>query len=77
MVDRSVEDEPGVVDRVPTFDDLPVVIGEDEIREVDLGEMHGDRVGPIQVGEFRITDRQVTAEPVVELVECEGATRGD
>lgn len=72
-----MEHEAGTVDRMPALDHAAAVIGKDQVGHLHLREVHGHRVGPVQVRMLRFANRQMPGESVVEAVKRESAAGGD
>ena len=65
-MDIGVARERRPVDRVIAFDDLAGVIDADQVRHLDLAEVHSERIDPEGIGEFRISCRDMTRHAFVE-----------
>lgn len=46
LVDFGVDGESGAVGGLVTLDNVAVLVAEDEVRDLDEGEVHGERVEP-------------------------------
>ena len=77
LVHRGVQHEARAVDRIAALDDLARVVGQDQVGHLHLVEVDRHRVGPVQLRELGVADRQVAGEAVVEAFQREGAAGGD
>jgi hypothetical protein len=73
LVDRRVQHEAGAVHGMAPFHHAPFVVGQYQVRYLDLRKVDGHGVGPVHAGVFRIAHRQVSGEPVVEALQRECA----
>ena len=76
LVDFRVDGKRGRVDRLLAFDDLPVFVHEDQVRNADLREMLREGIQPEMIREDRIADGDVARDTLVEAAVCEDAERG-
>ena len=76
-VDRGVDDESRLVDRVVPLDDVAVVVDQDQVGELDLREVDRHRIGPVELRVLGIANRQVAGEAEVEPPLGEGPAGGD
>ena len=76
-MDRRVHNEARLVDRITALDDPAVMVHQNEVGQLDLGEMHCHRVGPVELGIFRIADRQMAGKTVIQPPAREGPAAAD
>ena len=72
LVHGGMQHEAGAVDGVVAFHHLTAVVHQDEVGHLDLAEVHGHGVGPVQVGALGVADGQVTRKAVVKPLAREG-----
>ena len=62
-VDRRVNHEAGLVDRLVADQDVAIVVDELKVRHLDLAEMLRQRIDPEPLGKFRIAHGDMAARP--------------
>ena len=77
LMHRRMKYEASPVDCMSAFDDLPVVVGKDQIRHLDLRKMHRHRIGPVEMRMLGVSHRQMTGEAVIEALIRKRAARAD
>jgi len=65
-VNARMNDEGGRIDRIIAFDDVAAVVAADEVRDLDLAEMHAERIDPERVGKLGVARGDVSGDPLVE-----------
>ena len=65
-MDLRVDDERRRVHRAPAFDDLALVVDEEEVGHPDVPEVHGEGVDPEVVGELGVAGGDVSGHAFVE-----------
>src|SRR5205814_648169 len=61
-----VDDERGRVDGTITFDDVALVVDQDQVGHLDLAEVHSEGVDPEVILELGVARRDVAGDPFVE-----------
>src|SRR5882757_10949849 len=74
-VDRRMNDEAGLVDRLVADQDVAVVVDELKVGHLDLAEMLRQGIDPEAFGELRIAHGDVACESLIETVAREQAER--
>ncbi|GAC1413613.1 MAG: hypothetical protein NVSMB5_00510 [Candidatus Velthaea sp.] len=69
-----MQHEARAVEGVVAFYDFARMIGEDQVGNLDLREMHRHRVRPVKLGKFRIADGEMARKSVIEAMNGESAT---
>jgi hypothetical protein len=67
-MDRRMDNEAGLVDRLVANEDVAVVIDELKIGHLDLAEMLREWVDPEALGIFRVAHSDVARETLIEAV---------
>ena len=71
-----MNDESGRVDGIGAFDAAASMVAADEVRDLDLAEMHPERVHPERIGELGVARGDVTGDALVETEFREQAEAG-
>jgi hypothetical protein len=67
-----MKNKASAVDGVTTLDHLALMIGEDEVGDLDIVKVHSHGVGPVEIWMFWIANREMAGKTIVKTLQGKG-----